>query len=322
MLSTSALTWAAAQLNIPMWELIRSLNPTDETRIETAYAEWRRRAAAGERRHKVDWRTYPVADIISGKGEPEDVKLPATDVASVLDRPIPAEPVQIVETSEAEKSVPTVEENGAEESDAPWDEAEANNAEESDIPWDERDAAEDAAIEQVEEILSEESSDEEYISLADFNLEPSEAEMREMHALIRKDEPEDLAEPAPPAVAEVEKTEVDVAEPVHTDVAPPAAAKDKHSEAAVSTAAEVEAVAEEKAMAKVEAMTTDAVPIEQRISRLPKDATSTTFEGLLAALANDVEIAKAVTEAVIRDHTKRHRGTAAQRAFLAWLEKQ
>ena len=58
----AALTWAAAQDRIPVHELIRGLTPTDELRIEAAYAEWRRRAAAGEKRPKVDWHSYPVPD--------------------------------------------------------------------------------------------------------------------------------------------------------------------------------------------------------------------------------------------------------------------
>ena len=44
----SALTWAAAQDRISVYELMRGLSPADERRIEVAYAEWRRRAAAGE----------------------------------------------------------------------------------------------------------------------------------------------------------------------------------------------------------------------------------------------------------------------------------
>ena len=70
------------------------------------------------------------------------------------------------------------------------------------------------------------------------------------------------------------------------------------------------------------AVAADDAPIEQRISKLPKEASTALYRALLAALANDMEMAKAVTEAVIRDHTRRHRGTAAQRAFLAWLEKR
>ena len=65
-----------------------------------------------------------------------------------------------------------------------------------------------------------------------------------------------------------------------------------------------------------------ALPIEQRISKLGKDATPSVYAELLTALANDVGMAKDVTEAVIRDHTKRHRGTAAQRLFLAWLNEK
>ena len=62
--------------------------------------------------------------------------------------------------------------------------------------------------------------------------------------------------------------------------------------------------------------------VKLRISRLGKDATSSVYEDLLVTLASDIEVAKAVTGAVIKDHTRRHKGTAPQRAFLAWLENQ
>lgn len=64
-----------------------------------------------------------------------------------------------------------------------------------------------------------------------------------------------------------------------------------------------------------------AVPIEQRIDKLPKDATPALHEDILSSMAGDVEALKAVTETVIKDHTRRHRSRTAQRAFLAWLEE-
>ena len=64
-----------------------------------------------------------------------------------------------------------------------------------------------------------------------------------------------------------------------------------------------------------------AVPIEQRIDKLPKDATPPLYEDILASMAGDVDMLKSVTETVIKDHTRRHRGTAAQRQFLSWLEE-
>lgn len=69
------------------------------------------------------------------------------------------------------------------------------------------------------------------------------------------------------------------------------------------------------------ASVTAEVPIEQRIDKLPKDAPPALYEELFSSMAGDVDTLKAVTEATIRDHTSRHRGTAAQRAFLSWLEE-
>ena len=63
------------------------------------------------------------------------------------------------------------------------------------------------------------------------------------------------------------------------------------------------------------------LPIEQRISKLPKDASPAIYEEMLSIFGGDLETAKAVTEAVIHNHTRRHRGTAAQRAFLMWLNE-
>ena len=127
-------------------------------------------------------------------------------------------------------------------------------------------------IDAVEQILAAEAEEPEYISLDDFNLEPSEAEMREMEKALK-------AETV--AYASVEET------------------------GALNTTISAES----------------GETVEQRISKLGKDATSSNFAALLDALGNDVDMAKAVTEAVIKDHTKRHRGTAPQRAFLNWLKE-
>ena len=230
----AALTWAAAQDRIPVHELIRGLTPTDGRRIEAAYAEWRRRAAAGERRHKVDWHTYPVQDI-----PPEEAPTAAKDVVTVA--------IPVARTEDDEQ--------------------------------DDEQADPDVA-DAMEQILAVEAEEPEYISLADFNLEPSEVEMRKMDALIRKEEAET-------ASTEVVPTSVAEAEGNHTA---------------------------EKAEA-------EPAPIEQRISKLGKDASPAAYAELLTAFVGDVEKAKAVTEAVIKDHTRRHRGTASQKALLVWLEK-
>lgn len=218
MLSTSALTWAAAQAHIQIWELTGMLTPADEARIEAAYREWRRRAAAGERRHKVDWRSFPV---------PEAVEAAAPEA-----------------TAPASPSIPK--EDGA----APWD------------------SPDDAAIaEVVENILSEAPAEPDYISLDDFNLEPSEEEMKVMAQTLREEE----------------------------------------------------AMEEE---ASVEAIPDVGMPVERRISKLAREADPEVYGRILADLGNDVETARAVVEAVMRDHTRRHRGTAAQRAFLDWLNER
>lgn len=225
----AALTWAAAQDRIPVHELIRGLTPTDERRIEAAYAEWRRRAAAGEKRPKVDWHSYPVPDIPS-----EDGTVPAQSVTAVATHPAKTSP--------------------------------ADEKQDDDSTTD----ADPDVIDAVEQILAAEAEEPEYISLDDFNLEPSEAEMREMEKALK-------AETV--VYASVEET------------------------GALNTTISAES----------------GETVEQRISKLGKDATSSNFAALLDALGNDVDMAKAVTEAVIKDHTVRHRGTASQRAFLAWL---
>jgi hypothetical protein len=107
--------------------LIRGLSATDERRIEAAYSEWRRRAAAGERRHKVDWRNYSLSDdeVVEEAAEPEKAKptaeepvakdvasvpvpgeiVPADPVPAVEAKPVSDDPIHAVET----KPVPTVE---------------------------------------------------------------------------------------------------------------------------------------------------------------------------------------------------------------------
>ena len=255
MLSTSALTWAAAQESKPVYELLRSLSATDERRIEAAYAEWRRRAAAGERRHKVDWRTFP----LSAEQEAETV------------------------TAEQEPASPPAE---AIPTSAPTDE-DAVSAD--DAPWEENDDPDVADA--VAEILAVETSELEYISLDDFNLEPSDAEMKAMEKAMADDLP---------SAEEEEGLPVEAAEDV-----PPA-----------------EAVEEDASPAEVTEVVPVGEPIELRISKLGKDAAPSVYENILAGMAGDVDTLKAATEAVIKDHTKRHRGTAAQRAFLAWLNER
>ena len=266
MLSTSALTWAAAQERVPIYELLRGLSPTDEAKIEAAYAEWRRRAAAGERRHKVDWRSFPLsaeqeAEVVTAVPEPAPIPAPAS--------------IEDVEADEADESA----------DDAPW--------EENDDP-DVADA--------VAEILAVETSEPEYVSLDDFNLEPSDAEMKAM----KKAMADDLTS----AGEEEEQTEVEVLEetlPTEVEEAVPA-----DVEEVVETSEEAPPTENEQVDA----------PIEQRISKLGKDAAPSVYENILAGMAGDVDALKAVTEAVIKDHTKRHRGTAPQRAFLTWLNER
>ena len=275
----AALTWAAAQDRVSVYELLRGLTPTDERRIEAAYAEWRWRAMAGERWHKVDWRTYPLPD--------EHVPSVEAEAVAPVSSLVPAEDAGAAEDTRDAEPIPTEGESVVAE--------EAIEAVETDP---------DVAY-VMEQIMAVEEIEPEYISLDNFNLEPSEAEMREMDALIREEALAEAAEDAVPASAEI---------------ALPVVAEAEHAEPVPAEKAEVEAVAA-PAPAGV-ALVANTAPIEQRISKLPKDATSSAFEGLLATLDRDVNIAKAVTEAVIRDHTRRHRGTAAQRAFLALLEKR
>lgn len=265
MLSTSALTWAAAQENKPVYELLRSLSATDERRIEAAYAEWRRRAAAGERRHKVDWRTFPLpdAEVVATEQEP----------VSTLAAPAPAS----IEDTEA-------------------DEVEADKLTEVN-----EDSIDPDVADAVEQILA--VGEPEYISLDDFNLEPSEAEMKAMEKA--------MADDLTSAGKEEEQTEVEVLE----ETLP------AEVEEAILTDVEETAGTPEEAGPAEDGRSEEA-PIEQRISKLGKDATVALYESILSTMAGDVDTLKAVTEAVIKDHTRRHRGTAAQRAFLAWLNER
>lgn len=266
MLSTSALTWAAAQLNVPVYELIRSLSATDERRIEAAYAEWRRRAAAGERRHKVDWRTFPFfaeqeAEIVAVEQEPVSTPAEAIPTSDPADEPAPAS-IEDVEADEADEM-----------------------------------AADPDVADAVEQIMAVEEP--EYISLDDFNLEPSEAEMKAMEKAFASDL----------SSAEEEQEALGEAEEAVEEVTPV-------EEERIETATEAEAAP------PIEDGQSEEAPIEQRISKLPKDATVALYEDILSTMAGDVDTLKVVTEAVIKDHTRRHRGTAAQRALLAWLNER
>jgi hypothetical protein len=91
---------------------------------------------------------------------------------------------------------------------------------------------------------------------------------------------------------------------------------DEGETADAGEAAVAEAAAREAAVAAVDET------VKLRISRLGKDVSTSVYEDLLVSFASNREVAKAVTEAVIKDHTKRHKGTAPQRAFLAWLENR
>ena len=62
------------------------------------------------------------------------------------------------------------------------------------------------------------------------------------------------------------------------------------------------------------------VDIDARISGLPKAAEPALYEDLLTRIG-DVAAAIEAAKAKIADNTRRHRGTAAQRAFLAWLKE-
>jgi len=153
----------------------------------------------------------------------------------------------------------------------------------------------------VEQILA--VGEPEYISLDDFNLEPSEAEMKAMEKA--------MADDLTSAGKEEEQTEVEVLE----ETLP------AEVEEAILTDVEETAGTPEEAGPAEDGRSEEA-PIEQRISKLGKDATVALYESILSTMAGDVDTLKAVTEAVIKDHTRRHRGTAAQRAFLAWLNER
>lgn len=252
MLSTSALTWAAAQLNVPVYELIRSLSATDERRIEAAYAEWRRRAVAGERRHKVDWRTHPLsadqeAEVVTAVQEPVPVPIHANEpiLASIED-------VEADEIGEPDQAA----------DEAPWEEA-----------------ADPDVADAVEQIMAVEEP--EYISLDDFNLEPSEAEMKAMEKTLASDlssteEEQDLFGEAEGEVVAAEEEKVPIGEVaeeiVPTEVseeAPPA--KDEQIETIPATEAE-EAPEEVPSTEDERGEEAAETPIELRISKLPKDA--------------------------------------------------
>lgn len=252
-MNTSAITWAAAQAGEADWKFLGGLTPEDEKKIEIAYAEWRARLAAGEKRPKVDWKAIVL---------PEPVPVEAAPAQAVPVAAVEAAPAVPNEPAAPDDPIPTAD-----------DDADPDVAE---------------AVERVEEILGEEHT-EEYISLDDFNFEPSEAEMKAMEASIEAESEKTVAEPSEDAVPE---DGMKAASGDSVDVMP-----------------------EEDAMPEDDV----AVPIEQRIAKLSKDADPAVYAELLSALAGDVDIAKSVTEAVMRDQTRRHRGTAAQRQFLTWL---
>lgn len=230
-MNTSALTWAAAQAGETDWKFLGRITVEDEKKIEIAYAEWRARVAAGEKRPKIDWKAVVLPEPMEA--------VPAQAAVAVEPAPTETEPV-------------------------PADDADPDVAE---------------AVERVEEILGEEHT-EEYISLDDFNFEPSEAELKAVEAVISTEEDE-------------AENSVDAASEDSVEAAP---------EDSMGAASE-----------------NDVVPIEQRIAKLSKDADPGVYADLLVALTGDIDTAKSVTEAVMRDQTRRHRGTAAQRQFLAWL---
>ena len=293
MLSTSALTWVAAQERKPVYELIRILTPMDEMRIEAAYAEWRRRAAAGERRHKVDWRTYPLpeAEVVAAEQEPVSTPAEAIPTSAPTDEPVPAS----IEDVEADAPVP------ASIEDVKADEPVPTSVE--DVEADEADSTDPDIADAVEQIMAVEEP--EYISLDDFNLEPSEAEMKAME----RDFADDLSS------AEEDQEALD-------GEAVPTEAEEAVEEVTPADVERIETATEAEAAPPTEERQSEEAPIEQRISKLGKDATEALYESILTRMAGDVDTLKAVVESVIRDHTRRHRGTAAQRAFLAWLNER
>ena len=195
------------------------------------------------------------------------------------------EPEAKVVAAEAVPAVPLTVDHTEAEDVAPWE--------------DEPDVAD--AVAQMEDILSEPVLDPDYVSLDDFNLEPSEDEMKAMLQSAGSD------------LVDVEQTEESESDTEEATVDAPEAAMD---------ALEEDNQPDTEAAVDAPETAVDAIPIEQRISRLPKDADETTYKSLLTALGNDVAIAKDVVSAVIRDHTRRHRGTAAQRQFLQFLENK
>ena len=62
------------------------------------------------------------------------------------------------------------------------------------------------------------------------------------------------------------------------------------------------------------------VPVAQLFARLPKAPDVALYEALLNRFSG-VEAAMEAVKAAIADHTRRHRGTAALRAFLKYLEE-
>ncbi len=63
------------------------------------------------------------------------------------------------------------------------------------------------------------------------------------------------------------------------------------------------------------------VPVAQLFAKLPKAPDAALYEALLSRFS-DIEAAIEAVKAAIADHTRRHRGTAALRAFLKHLEER
>ena len=222
-----------------------------------------------------EWRRRVAAGEKRPQVDWRTVEVPEPEAKVVAAEAVPAAPLTVDHTGDEDAAT------------APWE--------------DEPDVAD--AVAQMEDILSEPVPAPEYVSLDDFNFEPSDAEMKAMLQSAGSD------------LVDVEQTEESESDTEEATVDAPEAAMDALEE---DNQSDTEAATEDAPEATVD----DAIPIEQRISNLPKDANAATYEAILAALGNDVAIAKDVVAAVIRDHTRRHRGTAAQRQFLQFLENK
>ena len=82
MLSTSALTWAAAQEGEADWKFLSRLTEEDKQKISLAYAQWRQRVADGEKRPRVDWRSIALPETPDAPSEKASaVETPAQPAA-------------------------------------------------------------------------------------------------------------------------------------------------------------------------------------------------------------------------------------------------